>query len=62
MDPNSSFKLKVKWLGNHNKCRQDMKCFYFDMVVDSDKINYEDLVFSSKVWYFFLSHIVILHF
>ena len=44
MDPNSSFKLKVKLLGNRKKCRQDMKCFCFDMVVDSNKINYEDLV------------------
>ena len=41
MDPNSSFKLKIKLLG---KCRQDMKCFSFDMVVDSYKINYEDFV------------------
>ena len=44
MDPNSSFKLKVKLLGNRKKCRQDMKYFCFDMVVDSNKINYEDLV------------------
>jgi len=44
MDPNSSFKLKIKLLGNRKKCRQDMKCFSFDMVVDLDKINYEDLV------------------
>ena len=44
MDPNSSFKLKIKLLGNRKKCRQDMKCFGFDMVVDSDKTNYEDLV------------------
>ena len=43
MDPNSSFKLKVKLLGNRKKYRQDVKCFCFDMVVDSDKINYEDL-------------------
>ena len=44
MDLNSSFKLKIKLLGNRKKCRQDMKYFSFDMVVDSDKINYEDLV------------------
>ena len=44
MDPNYSFKLKIKLLGNRKKCRQDMKCLCFDMVVDSDKINYEDIV------------------
>ena len=44
MDPNSTFKLKIKLLGNRKKCRKDMKCFSFDMVVDSDKMNYEDLV------------------
>jgi hypothetical protein len=44
MDPNSSFKLKIKLLSNRKKCRQDIKCFSFDMVVDSYKINYEDLV------------------
>ena len=44
MDPNSTFKLKIKLLGNRKKCRKYMKCFSFDMVVDSDKMNYEDLV------------------
>ena len=51
MDPNSSFKLKIKLLGNRKKCRQDMKCFSFDMVVDSNKINYEDLVASMEEKY-----------
>jgi hypothetical protein len=44
MDPNSSFKLKIKLLANRKKCRQDVKCFSFDMVVDSDKTNYKDFV------------------
>ena len=36
--------LKNKLLGNYKKSRQDMKCFSFDMVVDSDTTNYMDLV------------------
>jgi len=40
MDLNTSFKLKIKLVGNRKKCRQDVKCFSFDMVVDSDKLNY----------------------
>ena len=43
-DLNTTFKLKIKLLGNRKKCRQDVKCFSFDMVVDSDTTNYKNLV------------------
>ena len=43
-DPNTSLVLKIKLLGNYKKSRQDVKCFSFDMVVDSDTTNYMDLV------------------
>jgi len=36
--------LKIKLLGNRKKCRKDIKCFSFEMVVDSDLTNYKDLV------------------
>jgi len=31
-------------LGNIRNCRKDVKCFSFDMVVDSDRTNFKDLV------------------
>jgi len=31
-------------LGNRKKARKDVKCFSFDMVVDSDLSNYMDFV------------------
>ena len=36
MDENTSFLLEIKLLGNHKKSRQNVKCFSFEMVVDSD--------------------------
>ena len=34
----------MKLLGNRRNCRKDVKCFSFDMVVDSDRTNFKDLV------------------
>ena len=42
--PNSTFYLKIKLLGNPKKARKDVRCFNFEKVLDSDLINYMDLV------------------
>ncbi|XBI33550.1 hypothetical protein VPH35_056858 [Triticum aestivum] len=44
MDPNSTYLLKIKLVGNPKKARKDIKCFCFDKVIDSDLTNYKDLV------------------
>ena len=44
LDTNTSYLLKIKLLGNRKKVRKDVKCFSFDMVVDSDLSNYMDFV------------------
>lgn len=44
MDPNSTFLLKIKLLGNPKKVRKDVKCFCFEKVVDCDLINYKDFI------------------
>ncbi|RLN05247.1 hypothetical protein C2845_PM13G08310 [Panicum miliaceum] len=44
MDPNSTFLLNIKLLGNRRKARKDMRCFAFEKVVDSDLINYKDFI------------------
>lgn len=44
MDPNSTYLLKIKLLGNPKKARKDIKCFCFDKVIGSDLTNYKDLV------------------
>ncbi|KAM3226471.1 hypothetical protein ACQJBY_058869 [Aegilops geniculata] len=44
MDPNSTYLLKIKLLGNPKKSRKDIKCFCYDKVIDSDLTNYKDLV------------------
>ena len=44
MDPNSTYLLKIKLLGNPKKARKDIKCFCYDKVIDSDLTNYKDLV------------------
>ncbi|CAN6305381.1 unnamed protein product [Urochloa humidicola] len=44
MDPNSSFLLKIKLLGNRRKARKDVKCYALDKVVDSDVTNHNDLI------------------
>jgi len=36
--------LKIHLLGNHKKARKDVKCFTFEMVVDSDLSNYKDFI------------------
>ncbi|KAI4994275.1 hypothetical protein ZWY2020_029323 [Hordeum vulgare] len=51
MDPNSSYVLKIRLLGNPKKARKDIKCFYFEKVVDPDLTNYEDLLESIIVQY-----------
>jgi hypothetical protein len=43
MDPNTTFNLKINLLGNRKKCRQEFKCYSFDMDVDSDISNYKYL-------------------
>ncbi|CAD6343101.1 unnamed protein product [Miscanthus lutarioriparius] len=44
LDTNTSYLLKIKLLGNRKKARKDVKCFSFDMVVDSDLSNYMDFI------------------
>ena len=44
VDINTSYLLKIKFHGNLKKVRKDVKCFSFDMVVDSDLLNYMDFV------------------
>jgi len=40
----SSFKLEIKLLGNNKTLRKDVKCFSFEMVMDSDRTNFNDFV------------------
>ena len=40
----SSFKLEIKLLGNSKTHREDVNCFSFEMVVDSDRTNFNDFV------------------
>ena len=44
MDSASCYLLKIHLLGNHKKARKDVKCFTFEMVVDSDLSNYKDFI------------------
>ncbi|KAM0894767.1 hypothetical protein ACQ4PT_024236 [Festuca glaucescens] len=46
MDPNSSFCLIIRLLGNPKKARKDVSCFRFEKINDSDLTNYNDLVAS----------------
>lgn len=36
--------LKIKLVGHCKKARHDVKCFTFEMVVDSDLTNFKELV------------------
>jgi hypothetical protein len=44
MDPTSSYLLKIFHLGNPEKARKDVACFYFEKVVDCDTTNLKDFV------------------
>ncbi|RLN11636.1 hypothetical protein C2845_PM09G15390 [Panicum miliaceum] len=44
MDPNSTYLLEIRLFGNKKRVRKDIKCFCFDMTVDSDLTNYKDLL------------------
>ncbi|XP_048575226.1 uncharacterized protein LOC125556561 [Triticum urartu] len=44
MDPNSSYLLRIKLFGNPKKARKDIRCFYFEKVINCDLTNYKDLV------------------
>ena len=44
MDVATNFLLKIHLLGNRKKARKDVKCFSFEMVVDSDLSNYKDFI------------------
>ena len=44
MDSASCYLLKIHLLGNRKKARKDLKCFTFEMVVDSDLSNYKDFI------------------
>ncbi|XP_044950499.1 uncharacterized protein LOC123400148 [Hordeum vulgare subsp. vulgare] len=44
MDPNSSYLLKIRLVGNKRNARKEIKCFYFEKMIDSDLTNYKDLV------------------
>lgn len=40
----TNFFLKIKLIGNRKNIRKDVKCWNFEMVVDSDKSNYMDFI------------------
>jgi hypothetical protein len=44
MDPNSSYLLRIKLVGNKRKVRQDLSCYSFTKVVDDDTTNLKDFV------------------
>ncbi|KAM0821508.1 hypothetical protein ACQ4PT_072156 [Festuca glaucescens] len=44
MDPNSTYSLKIRLLGNPKKARKEIKYFCFEKVIDCDLTNYKDLV------------------
>jgi hypothetical protein len=44
MDPNSSFLLKIKLVGNKKKARQNLGCYTFTKVVDADTTNFRDFI------------------
>jgi hypothetical protein len=44
MDPNSSYLLRIKLVGNKRKARQDLGCYSFTKVVDADTTNSKDFV------------------
>lgn len=44
MDPNSSYLLRIKLIGNKKKTRQDLGCYSFTKVVDVDTTNFKNLV------------------
>uniref|UniRef100_A0ACD5UM54 Uncharacterized protein n=1 Tax=Avena sativa TaxID=4498 RepID=A0ACD5UM54_AVESA len=44
MDPNSTYLLKIRLIGNPKKARKEMRYFCFEKFVDSDLTNYKDLV------------------
>lgn len=44
MDPESSYLLKIKLLGNPEKARRDVDCFCLEKVIDSDTTNLKDFV------------------
>ncbi|CAN6251217.1 unnamed protein product [Urochloa humidicola] len=44
MDPNLTFKLKIRLFGNPKEVRKDVVCYNFEMDIDSDVTNYNDLI------------------
>ena len=44
LDPNSTYILQMKHLGNPKKARKDARCFCFEKAVDSDLTKFQDLV------------------
>jgi len=40
----TNFLLDIKLISNYKKIRKDVKCWNFEMVVDSDKSNYMDFL------------------
>lgn len=44
MDPNSSYLLIIKHIGNKKKARQDLGCYSFTKAVDANTTNFKDLV------------------
>ena len=40
----SNYLLDIKLIGNRKNTRKDVKCWNFEMVVDSEKTNYKDLI------------------
>ena len=40
----TNFLLDIKLISNYKKIRKDVKCWNFEMVVDSEKTNYKDFI------------------
>uniref|UniRef100_A0A0E0BTW7 Uncharacterized protein n=1 Tax=Oryza glumipatula TaxID=40148 RepID=A0A0E0BTW7_9ORYZ len=45
----SNFLLKINLIGNRTKMRKDVKCWNFEMIVDSDRTCFMDFVQSIKI-------------
>jgi hypothetical protein len=44
MDPNSTYSLKIRLLGNPKKAGKEIKSFCSEKIIDCDLKNYKDLV------------------
>ncbi|KAJ1288448.1 hypothetical protein BS78_02G089700 [Paspalum vaginatum] len=60
MDPNTTYVMDIKMLGNHKRIRKDVGCLLIDKVIDSNLINFKDFV-ESIVEEFSLGYLEVAH-